>query len=270
LITSITNTTDRVVVGISRAGGNLLTSSSDVLSTLDTDTGLQGGIISLVVVAVGLEVADDTVSIGISGITEPAFTGDSIEGFIGSTSSTGTKNPVVILVAITLSVLEVTIDTTILVTGASTVDYSVSRVANATVSFLVPTAVERTHYGGFTLTVDCRLTIRADTLSIHVGGSGRTEGFTKSLLFSVSRFTETSIRVAVIILTRVAVGTNSLDSDVLRSADASLGGFGVVLVDTRTGGDVACLSEFIVALVRSALTADAIDDVVSLSAVTLS
>lgn len=89
------------------------------------------------------------------------------------------------------------------------------------------------------------------------------------MFFFVARFAETSIGVAVVVLARVAVGANSSDSDVLGSADAGLGGFRVVFVDSGTGSDVAGLGVFVVGFFRSALAADAVDDVVALGAVAL-
>lgn len=89
------------------------------------------------------------------------------------------------------------------------------------------------------------------------------------MFFLVARFAETSVGVAVVVLARVAVGADSSDSDVLGSTYAGLGGFRVVLVDSGTGSDVAGLGVLVVGFLRSALAADAVDDVVALGAVAL-
>ena len=173
------------------------------------------------------------------------------------------------MIAVALSVLEISIDTAILVAGASSIDDSVARVADAAVSLGVPAAVKRAHLGGSAFSIDGGLTIVADTLAVDVGGPGRADGLTEALFFSVSGFAEASIGVGVIVLAGVAVGADSLDPDVLRFADAGLSGFGVVLIDAGARGDVAGLGELVVGLLGAALAANTIDDVVSLGAVAL-
>ena len=173
------------------------------------------------------------------------------------------------MIAVALSVLEISIDTAILVAGASSIDDSVARVADAAVSLGVPAAVKRAHLGGSAFSIDGGLAIVADALTVDVGRPGRADGLTEALFFSVSGFAEASIGVGVIVLAGVAVGADSLDPDVLRFADAGLSGFGVVLIDAGARGDVAGLGELVVGLLWSALAANTIDDVVSLGAVAL-
>lgn len=61
-----------------------MTSSFQVLSTFNADTGLEGGVVSFVLVAVGDEVRFYTVSIGVSDVSNQALADNSIEGLIGS------------------------------------------------------------------------------------------------------------------------------------------------------------------------------------------
>ena len=79
----------------------------------------------------------------------------------------------------------------------------------------------------------------------------------------VSRFAETSVRVRVVVLTRVAVGADTSDPDVLGLADTGLGDGGEELIDSLAGGDVAGLAVDVVGLILSALGADALDNVVA-------
>lgn len=61
-----------------------MASSSQVLSTFNADTGLEGGIVSFVLVAVGDKVGFDTVSIGVSDVSDEALADNSVVGLIGS------------------------------------------------------------------------------------------------------------------------------------------------------------------------------------------
>ena len=120
------------------------------------------------------------------------------------------------------------------------------------------------------LSVDDRLPVITNTHCVDVGRAGGTNGLTEALLFSISRFAQTSIGVAVIVLTGIAVGADTSDSDVLRFAYASLCGFGVIFVDTWAGSDVAGFGELVVCLIGSTYDADSVDNVVSLGAIALS
>jgi hypothetical protein len=59
-----------------------LAGSSQEDASLDADASLQGGIVSLVVVAVGGEVGLHAVSIGISHVSDIALTDDSVVGLV--------------------------------------------------------------------------------------------------------------------------------------------------------------------------------------------
>lgn len=163
------------------------------MSVLNADAGLQGIVVSFVVVAVGSEVADYTVSIVVSVIAQQALTRNSIVGLIGTTWSAGTQNPKVAIIAITLSVFEIAIDTTVLVAGAFTIDHSVSSITKAAVRIFFIVTVKRTHLNRFALSVDGRLTICTNTQCVDVCRTGGTNSLTETLHFSISRFAQASI-----------------------------------------------------------------------------
>lgn len=77
-------------------------------------------------------------SVVVSVVSKVAFAGDSVEGFMFSTSSAGTQDPEVSIFTIALSVFQISVFTTILIVATSSVDDSEARVADAALSFLVP------------------------------------------------------------------------------------------------------------------------------------
>lgn len=131
-------------------------------------------------------------------------------------------------------------------------------------------AVKRAYLNRSALSIDNGLSVIANTHCVDVGGAGGTNCLTEALFFSVSRLAQTSIGVAVIVLTRIAVGADASDSDVFSFTDAGLCRFRVVFVDTRAGSDVTSLGELVVGLIGSAYAANSVDDVVSLGAVAFS
>ena len=171
LVASVADAADGVVVGVGGALRNLLASSSDVLGTLNADAGLESIVVPFVVVAVGSEVALDAVSVDVSAVAEPALAGNTVVGLVGAAPSAGSENPEVVVVAVALSVLEVSVDPAVLVAGAASVDDSVPGVANAAVGTFVPVTVERTNLGRSALSVDDGLAVLADALSVDVGRS---------------------------------------------------------------------------------------------------
>lgn len=171
LVASVADAADGVVVGVGGALRNLLASSSDVLGTLNADAGLESIVVPFVVVAVGSEVALDAVSVNVSAVAEPALAGNTVVGLVGAAPSAGSENPEVVVVAVALSVLEVSVDPAVLVAGAASVDDSVPGVANAAVGTFVPVTVERTNLGRSALSVDDGLAVLADALSVDVGRS---------------------------------------------------------------------------------------------------
>lgn len=175
-------------------------------------------------IAFGDGVALDTVAIIVSVISEVALAGDSVEGFISSTSSAGVENPVVSFIAVALSVEEVAIDAAVLVAAASSVDDSVSSIADTALSSLVPVGIKRASLGVFTLSFEEGHSVGTHAFSVDVSGAKRAERFAVSVEEFIARLAETSVRVGVIILAGVTVGANSSDPDILRLADTGVGG----------------------------------------------
>ena len=138
---------------------------------MNADAGLESIVVPFVVVAVGSEVALDAVSVNVSAVAEPALAGNTVVGLVGAAPSAGSENPEVVVVAVALSVLEVSVDPAVLVAGAASVDDSVPGVANAAVGTFVPVTVERTNLGRSALSVDDGLAVLADALSVDVGRS---------------------------------------------------------------------------------------------------
>lgn len=265
----IADAADAVVVGVGRAGGDLKTVSSYILGTIDTDTSLETSIVSFVVVAVGLEVAFLAVAVVVPVVADIALTGNSVEGLIGAAWSAGIEDPVVAIVAVALSVLEVAVETTVLVAAALSVDDSVARVADTALRLDVVAAEQRTDDGGGTLSVDDCQSVGTYALAVDVGGVDGAGRVAEAILLDVSRFAQTTITVAVVVLSRVAVGADSSDFDVPRRADAGLSGGREYLVDALARHTAAGLTVLVVCLLGLALAADPLDDVVSSSTVAL-
>lgn len=80
---------EAIEVGILRAVGDGLAGSSEVLGAIDADAGLEFGIISFVVVAVGDEVRLDTVSIDVSDVADKALADNTVVGLVGSAGLAG-------------------------------------------------------------------------------------------------------------------------------------------------------------------------------------
>ena len=60
-----------------------MASSSEVLSAFNADTGLEGRVVSFILVAVGDKVGSDTVSIGVSDVSDEALADNAVECLIG-------------------------------------------------------------------------------------------------------------------------------------------------------------------------------------------
>lgn len=214
VVAGLADAADAVVVGMGGAGGDLDTVSSDVLGTIDTDTGLEGSIVSFVVVAVGLEVALLADTVVISVVADIALAGHSVEGLIGAAWSAGTQDPEKAIVAVALSVLEVAIEATVLVAAALSVDDSVASVADTALSLDVIAAEQRTDDAGGTLSVDDGQSVLTDALAVDVGGVGGAGRVAEAVLLDVSGFAEATATVAIVVLSWVAVGADSSDPDV--------------------------------------------------------
>ena len=158
-------------------------------------------------------------------VAEVALAGHSVEGFVDSASSAGVEDPEVSIIAVALSVLEVAIDSAVLVAAASSVDDSVASIANATLSSLVPVGVEGAFLGVDAFALINWHAVGAHALSVDVGGSDGADGLAVAVVLFVSGLAEASVGVGVVVLAGVAVGADSSDPDVPGLADAGLGGF---------------------------------------------
>ena len=270
-IASIADAFDAVVIGVGRTDWDGLTLSSDILSAVNADTSFQCLVISFVAETVGFEVRKNAMSIIVSMISEVAFTCNSVEGFILSTSSAGVQNPEIFIFAVALSVSEVSVFTTVLIVTAFAIDHSETGVTDTTFSFFIPISVHGTHVrrSAFSFRVEGK-TVLALASSIDVVLVIRADCFTVSSHISESRFAETAVTVAVIVVARVAVGTDSSDFDISGFTDAGLGDGRVLFIVSWTRRNAASLSVFVISLSGSTFGADPIDEVVSLGTVTLS
>lgn len=99
-----------------------------------------------------------------------------------------------------------------------------------------------------TLSLVKRKTIVALALTIDVGLIQGANGLTKSFNFFKSRFAEASVRVAIIVVSRWAISTNSLNPDILRSANTLLSNITIELVNSSARGNCTDLSINIISL----------------------
>jgi len=129
-------------------------------------------------------------------------------------------------------------------------------------------AVERADNGHDAFTVVKGNSVVALAFSIDIGLVTRADGVTEPLVLLEARFAETSIAVAVIVIARWAVSTNSLNADILLFADASLCGIRIILIGSLAWDDIALLCVFTVGFSRLALRADTLHNVIVLSTVT--
>lgn len=90
LIARVAHARDTVVVSIGGAGGDCYTFASQVLGSCNAHASLKSGIISLVLVTVRSSGADNAISIDVSYVSQVAFAGYTVEGFIGSALSAST------------------------------------------------------------------------------------------------------------------------------------------------------------------------------------
>jgi len=165
------------------------------LRSSDTDAGLDGGIISFIFVAFGDDVALDTIAVIISVVAEIALTGNSVEGFVGSTSSAGAQDPEIAIIAVTLTVLKITIDSTVLIAAAFSIDDSVTSITDTALSSLVPVGVEGTLFRVDAFAVIDGHAVGTHASSVDVGSINGANWLTVAVILFVSRFAETSVRV---------------------------------------------------------------------------
>ena len=101
-------------------------------------------------------------------VSDVAFAGNTIEGFIGATFPAGSQDPEIVIIAITLTVFKVAIDTAVLVTAASSVDDSETRITDTTLSPLIVVGVEGTNVDYSAFSVDYGGSVIANTLAVLV------------------------------------------------------------------------------------------------------
>ena len=168
-ITRVANTANGVIISVRRAIRDLFASSPDELGAINTDAGLEYGIIAFIFIAVRLEVALDTISIDITMISNIAFTGHTVISLIGSAAAASIKDPEVSFIAVALTILLITINTAILITATFSVIDTITGIADTAVSSFVPVTVKRTVVDNFANSIDKLTSIVADTDSIEVG-----------------------------------------------------------------------------------------------------
>lgn len=184
---------EAIEVGILRAGGDGLARSSEVLGAIDADTGLESGIISFVVVAVGDEVGLDTVSIDVSDVADKALADNTVVGLVGSAGLAGSEDPEVSLIAVALSVLEISVDSAVLVVTALAVDHSEASVAGAASTVDIVVAVDWAVVVVDALSVDQLGSVVALALSVAVGLVGGADGLAESFDFLEAGLAEAAV-----------------------------------------------------------------------------
>jgi len=210
-------------VGVGGAGRHLDALSSQVLGAGDADAGLEGSIVAFVGVALGDGGAEDAESVDVPDVADVALTGNPVEGLVGTALSAGSEDPEVPIIAVALSVLEVAVDSTILVVGALAADDLIAIIADAAAGFMVRVSVEGAEERGDALSVPEGESVVALALSVDVGLVCGADGVAEAVQFEVARFAEALVRVRVVVVAGVAVGADSSDADVLRFADAGFG-----------------------------------------------
>lgn len=185
------------------------------MGAINADTGLDGGIISFVVVAVGHEVGLHTVSVDVSDVPDEALADYTVVCLVGSAGLAGSKDPEVALIAVALSVLEISVDSAVLVVAALAVDDSEASVADAALGVDIVVAVEWAWVAVDAFSVDKFGSVVALALSVAVGLIGRADGLAESFDFLEAGLAEAAIGVAIVIVSRWAVGADSLNPHIL-------------------------------------------------------
>jgi hypothetical protein len=129
-----------------------------------------------------LIVADNTVAVDISLVSEHALAADSIVALVVPASSAGIKDPVVSVVAVALSVHEVSIESAVLVAAASSVDDSISCITDAAFGSFIVVGVEGAFNDRLAFTINDGVAVGAHALTIDVGGAHWAEGLAVSIV----------------------------------------------------------------------------------------
>jgi hypothetical protein len=120
---------------------------------LDADAGLKRCIVSFICVAVGDKVRFYTVSVNISIVSNKALTYNTIVCLIGSAGLARSKNPEISIIAITLTILKITIDSTILIITALSVDNRKSSITDTASTVEIDMTIERAKIQSDTFTL---------------------------------------------------------------------------------------------------------------------
>lgn len=239
------------------------------MGSIDADAGLELGIVPLVVVAVGDEVGLDAVAVDVSDVADKALADDTVVGLVGSAGLAGAEDPEVAIIAVALSVLEISVNSAVLIIAALSVDDGEASVAGAESAVDVEVAVDWAGVVVDALSVDQLGAVVALALSVAVGLVGGADGLAEPFDLLEAGLAEAAVGVAVVVVARRAVGADSLDPHVLRLAGALLGDLAEVFIDSPAGDHTAGLLVDIISLAGQALRAGALDDVVALCAVAL-
>ena len=105
-----------------RTDWDLLAFSFQVFCIIFADAGLEGSIVSFVLVAVGNKVRFNAYSIHVSNESNEALADYTVEGFIGTAGPAGSEDPEVTLLAIALSISKIAVLSTVLVAGAFSIN----------------------------------------------------------------------------------------------------------------------------------------------------
>ena len=111
----------------------------------------------------------DTVSVDIALVAYIALTCHSVKALVGSAHPASSQDPEVSVVAVALSVFQVSVDSTILVAAALSVDHSVARSADTALSFLVIKSVKGTGMDDPALSIIDWHSVFTNTFTVLVG-----------------------------------------------------------------------------------------------------
>jgi hypothetical protein len=172
-------------------------------------------------VAVGLEVGDDTVSVVVGGVAEVALTGNSVVSLVSSTGLAFSVDKEEPGVAVALTVFLISILSAVLVGRASTVDDRETGVAEAATTSVggvgcFGLGVEWAVVDGGAFAVDKLCAVVALAASVDVGLSGGADRVAESIYFLVSGFAETGSAVGIEVESWRTGGADTVDKVVLR------------------------------------------------------
>lgn len=130
---------------------------------------MKRGIVSFIVVAVGDEVGLDAVSVDISDVADKALADDTVVGLVSSTRLARSKDPEISFIAVALSVLEISIDSAVLIVTALSINDGKTSIAGAASTVDIKITVDWARVAIDALSVDQLGSVVAMALSIAVG-----------------------------------------------------------------------------------------------------